>query len=64
VSGTLMIGDHAYVGVTPTGRARLGVQTYRVTFVRIRRLDRTLGGLLALYALWCALTTATNRKER
>lgn len=63
MSGSLMIGDSAYVGVQPVGRQRRGIQKFLLVFVRIRKRDRALGRLIALYALWCALTTATNRKE-
>lgn len=48
-------GPYVYVGTTLGRTNRWGVAKGYVHFVKVRRRDRALGFLLALYALWKAV---------
>lgn len=48
-------GPYVYVGTTISPTNRLGIATGYIHFVKLRRRDRALGRLVALYVLWKAV---------
>jgi hypothetical protein len=54
------IGPYQLVGVVPATSTERGMVRFRLQFIRVRRRDRALGRLIALYALATALRGAAS----